>query len=65
MHQLGPPQRVPSLVEARRALLTKSDTLFARPYVCVSACGWVGVGVGMSLALYATVRATASSYSFA
>ena len=26
--QLGPPQRVPSFVEARRASLAKSDTLF-------------------------------------
>jgi hypothetical protein len=33
MHQLGPPQRVPSLVEARRTSLAKSDTLFTHPYV--------------------------------
>jgi len=32
MHQLGPLQRVPSLVEARRASLAKSDTLFTHPY---------------------------------
>jgi len=28
MHQLGPPQQVPSLVEAHRASVAKSDTLF-------------------------------------
>ena len=33
MHQLGPPQRVPSLVEARRATLAKPDTLFTHPYL--------------------------------
>jgi hypothetical protein len=32
MHQLGPPQRVPSLVEARRASLAKSDTLFTHTF---------------------------------
>jgi len=34
MHQLGPFQRVPSPVEARRASLTRSDTLFTHPYSC-------------------------------
>jgi len=34
MHQLGPPQRVPSLVETGRASLAKSD-LFTQPYICI------------------------------
>jgi len=38
MHQLGPPQRVPILIEARRGSLAKSDTLFTHPYTYMGLC---------------------------